>query len=143
MATNSHNHPALPLSNSAPAHCNETFSQRRGPLHLLDWKSLACEAEYKLERVSAISGYSVRTLQRHIADQFKTTLHAFIADFRMERARAILEAGASVKEAAFQLGFKTTSHFIRSYREKFGITPGIFVARMRDQRAPDQKQRAA
>ena len=121
----------------------EPLPQGRMPLEWLDWEKLARETTYDLEALAARSGYSLRTLQRHVAGKFRQTLHGMIADFRMTHAAALLASGVSVKEVAFQLGFKTTSHFIRNYRGKFGTTPGAHAGRMQTTEGGDRLGQAA
>ncbi|MBD2866822.1 helix-turn-helix domain-containing protein [Paenibacillus oceani] len=43
---------------------------------------------------------------------------------RMDQAKKLLQAGNSVSEATFMLGFKDISHFIRVFRKYYGVTPG-------------------
>jgi AraC-like DNA-binding protein len=102
----------------------------RFPLQLLDWTTLARSSGYSLERLTHATGFALRTLQRHVSERFGVNLHAFISDLRMRDGAERLGRGMSVKEVAVELGFKNTSHFVRTYRAKFGITPGAHAARM-------------
>jgi len=59
---------------------------------------------------------------------FLTAAHAtpahFYNELLMERSRELLaDPGVAVKAISFELGFKTSSHFIVSFRRHFGITP--------------------
>jgi AraC-like DNA-binding protein len=105
------------------------YQDPRRPLARVDWEILASDAGYRLEAISRKCGYSIRTLQRYISHRFHVSLHDFIAEIRLRKASALLEAGCAVKEAALELGYKQTSHFIRCYRQKYGMTPGAWMAR--------------
>lgn len=57
------------------------------------------------------------------------SLSRFIADRKLSAAKAMLRGGYSVAETAYGLGFASESHFIVRFREVYGITPGVYVAR--------------
>jgi AraC-like DNA-binding protein len=116
------------------SHAGELPEKPRFPLQLLDWTVLARSSGYSLERLTQATGFSLRTLQRHVSDRFGINLHAFISDLRMLDGAERLRKGMSVKEVAVELGFKNTSHFVRIYRAKFGTTPGVHAARMHNGR---------
>jgi AraC-like DNA-binding protein len=50
---------------------------------------------------------------------------------RLERAAEHLRQGASVKETATAVGFRSPSHFARAFRDAFGVPPGSWAARPR------------
>ncbi|RKN79004.1 TIM-barrel domain-containing protein [Paenibacillus ginsengarvi] len=64
----------------------------------------------------------------HLSRMFKQAVGQSFTDYvmirKMERAKSLLIAGSSVSEAALQLGYKDTSHFIRVFRKYWGVTPG-------------------
>ena len=48
----------------------------------------------------------------------------YLRSMRLYRAREILEAGAmNVTQTAFEVGYKDLSHFSKSFKEEFGISP--------------------
>lgn len=47
----------------------------------------------------------------------------YIKSIRLQKAKEMLEADATVSEAAFENGFGTLSNFTKVFREKYGITP--------------------
>lgn len=49
--------------------------------------------------------------------------HRYLLGVRLARAAAQLRAGASVTEACFATGFGSLSHFVATYRRRFGHTP--------------------
>jgi AraC-like DNA-binding protein len=116
---------------------DELPAKPRFPLHLLDWTVLARSSGYSLERLTRATGFSLRTLQRYVSERFGVNLHALVSDLRLRDGADHLKRGMSVKEVALELGFKNTSHFVRLFRAKFGVTPGAHAARMQSARERD------
>ncbi|MBI1226057.1 MAG: response regulator [Bacteroidetes bacterium] len=51
----------------------------------------------------------------------------FIRDFRMQQAKILLEARQfTVKEVAYEVGFKDLSHFSKTFQDAFGVPPSSF-----------------
>ena len=70
-------------------------------------------------------GLSERQLERLFRKYLDTTPSRYARDYRLARARDLLrQTSMSVIEVAIACGFTTASHFTKSYRERFGITPG-------------------
>ncbi len=70
-------------------------------------------------------GLSERQLERLFRKYLDTTPSRYARDYRLARARDLLrQTGMSVIEVAIACGFTTASHFTKSYRERFGTTPG-------------------
>ena len=84
----------------------------------LDELSSACGlSKFHLCRMfHRVVGVTPRTYHRHI---------------RLERGRAMLLAGKPASTIARELSFSDQSHFIRSFRKQFGVTPGDFVSARR------------
>jgi AraC-like DNA-binding protein len=43
---------------------------------------------------------------------------------RLQRARRMIAAGASLAQIAIEAGFSDQSHFNRQFKKAFGMTPG-------------------
>ncbi len=57
-------------------------------------------------------------------NMYGNTVYGYIADYRMQKARMLLEhKELNVKEIAHQIGYSNPSYFISAYKKKFGITP--------------------
>lgn len=69
-------------------------------------------------------GVSARTLRRRLEEEGQS-LRAVVDDVRRERAEALLNAGAPIKEIAFALGFSEPSAFSRAYKRWTGRAPKL------------------
>ena len=55
----------------------------------------------------------------------------YITELRLERAPEILEApGVTVKEASQRLGYMSSRHFARLFKERYGMTPSDYINRL-------------
>jgi len=79
--------------------------------------------EHSLKQLASRVGMSHFLFARIFAELVGTTPHQFLLKIRFERARWMLEQGASVTTACYSVGFRNLSHFIRGFRERFGHTP--------------------
>jgi len=57
--------------------------------------------------------------------------HRYLRDVRLCRAAADLDEGASVTEACSASGFQNLSHFIRSFRRAYGVSPSCYSTKLR------------
>jgi AraC family transcriptional regulator len=73
---------------------------------------------------------------RHLMRGFKaatgTTIHAYIAQVRLERAKALLDSAMiPLKEISAEVGFANPSHFAAEFRRRIGCSPSEYRARIR------------
>jgi AraC family transcriptional activator of tynA and feaB len=74
-------------------------------------------------------GISVRTLHRSFSYGDQSVM-SLIRQLRIERARADLLSGESesvVSQIAAKWHFSDASHFIRIFKARYGVTPGVYV----------------
>lgn len=63
-------------------------------------------------------------LKRSFKQYFGKTVYEFIREQRFEKAFSLLESGKyNVSETAFAVGYTNVSHFSKTFKERFGITP--------------------
>ena len=74
------------------------------------------------------------TLWRLFSREMRTTPQAYLSNLRLESARRLLDDGADVLDAALQCGFCDSSHLVRCFRARYGMTPGQY---RREARAPE------
>lgn len=67
--------------------------------------------------------YSREYISREFKKQYGVGIIRFLNALRLERARILLERGASVKRACEESGFSDDSYFARLFREKYGLSP--------------------
>ncbi|GID30394.1 helix-turn-helix domain-containing protein [Paractinoplanes brasiliensis] len=73
---------------------------------------------------------SVRTLSRAFATTAEPPA-AYIRRRRLEEARRDLAAGRTVSEVAARWQFADTSHFVRSFRKRYDLTPAEYSRNLR------------
>lgn len=101
---------------------------RRALDRLRDYVESHLAEDVSLARLARVAGVSVS----HLGTLFKRTtgvsVHAFVVQRRVERARALLVAGASSpSQVALDAGFSHQSHMARCMRRVLGVTPASIV----------------
>lgn len=74
----------------------------------------------ELAKTFYISKYHMMRLFRQ---ETGTTIHGYLTDKRLLRARDRIRQGMPATEACFQSGFQSYSAFLRAYSKFFGVTP--------------------
>jgi two-component system response regulator YesN len=72
----------------------------------------------------------------YLSSQFKKqknlTLTSYITDLRLKTAKEMLQIpGANVRHISENLGYQSSRHFARIFREKFGISPSEYMKESR------------
>jgi AraC-like DNA-binding protein len=80
-----------------------------------------------VEELATIAGLSTAHFAREFKRATQETPHAFVLRVRLERARQLLLHGSSIADAAHRCGFSDQAHLSRAFRERFGVTPGVFA----------------
>ena len=82
------------------------------------------EDEFGISDLSAELGMSRSQLYRKFTALTDSSVHQFIKNFRLKKARNLLQTtDLNVSEVAYDTGFKNPSHFSRIYNERFGMPP--------------------
>jgi len=67
------------------------------------------------------------TLQERFREYLGSSLHAYVLEGRMERARVLLmETDAPVKYIAGQCGYQKVHSFNKAFRNKYLRSPGVY-----------------
>ncbi|WP_434590173.1 helix-turn-helix domain-containing protein [Streptomyces sp. A5-4] len=74
---------------------------------------------------------STRQLSRLFREQTGASPAGFVEAVRLEAARILLEAGASVTGAAARSGLGSDESLRRAFARHFGVTPSAYAARFR------------
>lgn len=84
------------------------------------------DPEHTVAEIAAELGMSVRYVQKLFATT-GTTPRGWLYQVRLERARKyLLCTDLTVAEISEQVGFRDTSHFGRTFRARFGASPGRY-----------------
>ena len=85
------------------------------------------EEEFDLDACAAHLDLSRRQIERLFHRHLNTTPVRFMNDLRLQRGRALLgETDMLVTEVAVACGYASTSHFSKSFRKKYGVSPYRF-----------------
>lgn len=104
-----------------PAPTRTMQEQIRAAADLLDAQ---LENPPTLGHLARTVGLSETTLKRGFHQVFGAPVFAYLRARRMERARALLQAGeATVLEAAACVGYSNPSNFSSAFRRHFGVNP--------------------
>lgn len=81
--------------------------------------------DLSLKRIGDLLGVSAEHLTLTFRRQLGTTFHRYVLAERVNAARDLLRSGKgmSVTEAAFTVGFQSSAHFSRVFKEHTGVTP--------------------
>jgi AraC-like DNA-binding protein len=87
----------------------------------------AASARYDARELARLFEVSPRQLQRKFNRYLKRSPRDWLNEQRIIAARRLLLSGGTVKEVAFELGFKQVSHFCRQFKIYHHMTPSEFV----------------
>ncbi|TDT47010.1 TolB-like protein [Maribacter spongiicola] len=106
---------------SNPSVNTSTFIEQAEALIL---ENLANE-QFGVSELAEATNMSRSNLLRKIKKQTKLSASQFIRQVRLKEAMDLLNEGSStVSEVSYQVGFGSTSYFIKCFREHYGYPPG-------------------
>lgn len=78
----------------------------------------------KLEQFAALSNRSLSAFKRDFQKHYQMPPGKWLMEKRLDHAMNLLTNGdKTVSEVAFESGFEHPSHFTRTFRQRFGVTP--------------------
>jgi AraC-like DNA-binding protein len=80
------------------------------------------------EELGHLCDMTVRHLSRAFRTETGQTLGRYIDSVMVERARALLMAGVSVRDVAASIGYATSSSFTSAFRRATGLLPSEITA---------------
>ncbi|MEZ4809983.1 MAG: AraC family transcriptional regulator [Allomuricauda sp.] len=81
-----------------------------------------------LAQLSKEIGLSLKKLKEGFKQIYGDSVYGFLFDYKMEYARKMLETGKhNVNEIGLKVGYSTASHFIASFKKKYGTTPKKYL----------------
>lgn len=82
----------------------------------------------KIESIADALHVSRDYLSSAFKKETGTSLHQYILNQKLEEAKHMLALGMSINETSYTLCFCNESHFIQTFRKKYGITPAQYLA---------------
>ncbi len=83
-------------------------------------------SKIQLDKLAQLASLSKSQLIRRFQAEFKTTPIAYLLDYRVRQAAEILKnTHKSIKETAFSCGFNDCNYFIKQFKKRYGISPGL------------------
>ena len=109
---------------------------------LVQWMSANLHENLSTEVLANQAKQSVRTFCRRFSEEVGTPPAAFVEQLRLDRARALLEAGELAKTVATQAGFGSLDRLWRAFNRAYALNPSTYRAlhaqvRFKKRRKPD------
>lgn len=84
--------------------------------------------DISLDVLADISGISKYHFIKVFHEKTEITPHQYIINLRLEYALSLIKEKIPLVEVAFKCGFSDQSHFIRTFKKYYGITPSTLLA---------------
>jgi DNA-binding response OmpR family regulator len=81
------------------------------------------DPEFATSEFASRVAMSERQLQRKLKALINYTPREYLRNYRLREALKMLQAGASVADAAYSVGFLSLSYFAKCFKAQFGVTP--------------------
>ncbi len=83
-------------------------------------------------------GLSANSLQQGFRVLHKVSVNDFIKNYRIEKAKLLIETTAlNITEITYQIGINSRSYFSKLFKEKYGINPSQYYAKVRSNKKDD------
>ncbi|KAA0990334.1 AraC family transcriptional regulator [Dyadobacter aurulentus] len=77
-----------------------------------------------LDELAKLSGRSLSAFKRDFQEEFHTSPAFWLKNKRLDYAHFLLRNSTkNVSEISTEIGYESVSHFIKTYKEKYGVTP--------------------
>lgn len=104
-------------------HPSQKEMARKDTYTVEEWSNLAKAARYDPESLAQLLDVSSRQLRRYTRKLFNNSPREWLDEQRLTDAAFLLQGNKLIKSIAFNLGFKTVSHFSNKFKTRFGISP--------------------
>ncbi len=79
---------------------------------------------WKIDELTEVVNLSKSQLEDLFKQEKKISPIQFIRNLRFEKAKELLETTfLTIKEISFEVGMNCQSHFVRDFKQKYGLTP--------------------
>ena len=113
-------------TNQTPASFKELFNFSCNDSFIKDFSNLIernFRKSFKMGFYAGELAMSEKTLSRKLHEKLGTSFIELLHKRKLKEARLLLSSGISVADAAFELGFRETSHFSLFYKKYTGALP--------------------
>lgn len=93
-------------------------------LHLIH---INLHSRLKIEHLANTLHVSRDYLSQAFKKETGISLHQYILNQKLNESRKMLSSGMTINETSYTLCFCNESHFIQSFKKKYGITPAAFI----------------
>lgn len=102
-----------------------TFEQNKNTLllNILSYIENSYSENQIINSITKSFGISRSSLWRLFKQEINTTPTKYLQKIRLENARNLLEDGYDITTTSSRCGFSDCSHFIKKFKEKYGVTP--------------------
>ncbi len=110
-----------------PASENRTSSHAEKLKKVISWVRNHYSEPVNVEQAASLIGYSEAHFMRIFKEETGQTFTRFLIEYRLSAASYYLkETEESVSVIAENCGFDNLSYFIRSFKKKYGASPGVY-----------------
>ncbi|HTR43099.1 MAG TPA: helix-turn-helix transcriptional regulator [Pseudomonadales bacterium] len=88
-----------------------------------EWPKIARQATYNTRQLANLLEVCPRQVRRYTRKLFNSSPRQWLNEQRLTDAALMLENNKLVKTIAFDLGFKTVSHFSHAFKSRYGASP--------------------
>ena len=89
--------------------------------------------DISLDELAQLCNMSLSTFKRHFRNIYNASPTDYIFERRLDKSKKLLATSEqSIDEVAVNSGFKTTSHYSRKFKEKYGIPPSQYKLTLSD-----------
>ena len=100
---------------------------------ILDINTHFAEAEYDVRQAINKTGYTVNHFRKLFRDETGVTPTDFVTIRRIDRAIELFQLfrdRVAIKEIAFQVGYQDPYYFSRQFKQRTGLSPQQFIAKL-------------
>ncbi len=90
------------------------------------WIDTHLDQAIRVKDLAEVAHMSERNFSRKFTSEVGTTPSCFVEQIRLERARALLEAGESVKSITRSIGYRSEAAFRSAFERRYGIVPSMY-----------------
>jgi len=105
-------------------------SQNSILVHLKEFIKKNISEKITLELLQKVSNMSKISLTRMFKRELGISPMEYVIRERLNKAKQLLQLTKSVKESCFASGFNDVNYFVRLFKSREGVTPGMYMSRV-------------